>query len=182
MNLTTMRNIFIAIFLLIFAFPVFADSGVAWQGIAFSYGRNRTDKIDGGRVSYQFLPSSFAWKYGAIYFHASAAYWHIGGSGNHHVYILAFAPTFRVQLPMAQYFQPFLEASIGPAVLSKRDFGHHQFGSHLLFQDMLGGGFAFGCKKQFEISYRYLHYSNGGWSYPNNGINIQQLITFAYHF
>lgn len=71
--------------------------------------------------------------------------------------------------------KPFIEAGIGPALLITTNFGNYELSTSYQFEDRLGVGFAFGARQQYQLAYRYLHYSNAGIKLPNQGIDINTL-------
>jgi hypothetical protein len=56
-----------------------------------------------------------------------------------------------------------------------------QFGSSFQFGDHVGAGVRFGEKGQYDLGYRYQHFSNAGIKGPNQGINYNEL-RLQYHF
>jgi lipid A 3-O-deacylase len=173
-------------FLLFAAFLIYSSASPAftnvWRGVSISYGAGKPDNLKGGRISYQFLPQASSWKSISIYYDSSLAYWHVDYQKHKSLAVVAIAPVVRFHPYNGKYFVPYLEGSIGAALLSRNKLGHRDLGAILAFQDILGGGFQFGSKQQFDLNFRYLHYSNAGFAPPNNGIDVKTLITFAYHF
>jgi len=76
---------------------------------------------------------------------------------------------------------PYLDLSIGLSYASNKNFGCRNLGSHWLFEDRLGLGVVWGQNQQFELGYRFQHYSNAYLSSPNHGINLGML-NFAIKF
>lgn len=71
---------------------------------------------------------------------------------------------------------PYLELGIGLSWLSQKEIGGRKLGSPVLFEDRLGLGVRLGDKKQYDISYRAIHFSNAYIGRENNGINLHVLV------
>jgi hypothetical protein len=153
-----------------------------WQALTASFGMGKPDQLKGGRVSYQFLPQRLIWHKLSLYFDISAAYWHVDYHKYKSIAIGAIAPVLRYYVVNKNTVRPYVEVSIGGAYLSKRKLGHRNLGGSLAFQDIFGIGINFGSKGQYDLSLRYLHYSNAGFVPPNNGIDVKLLLTCGYHF
>lgn len=106
-------------------------------------------------------------------------------AGNYrNITIVGLNPIFRFQ-PDRSYqngFLPYLEASVGGSFASAKQLSGHKLGSYFAFEDLLGAGFCFGDRQQYDFSLRFLHYSNAGFAPPNAGISVNYLATMAYHF
>jgi lipid A 3-O-deacylase len=61
------------------------------------------------------------------------------------------------------------EAGIGAALLSRTTIDDRDMGSTFQFENRLGVGVKRG---DFDLHVRYMHYSNAGLSWPNNGIDL----------
>lgn len=70
----------------------------------------------------------------------------------------------------------YLDLGIGVAYLSKENIASRELGSHCLFEDRLGFGVLLGRRKQVEIGYRAVHYSNAYLAKKNHGLNLHLLI------
>ena len=166
---------------------------IAWQGIRISYGDSVSPALTtlngrGGAIGYQLSPQKLNWKYLSIYLDASISYWHAKSTAstkyttNKTVVIGALAPVLRFPLMQNSNVVPYLEASAGPAIMSHDGLGCKVIGSRFTFQDMLGAGLRLGSRHKFDLSWHFLHYSNGTLAEPNNGMDIPIFITISYIF
>lgn len=69
----------------------------------------------------------------------------------------------------------FFEFGIGPSYLTNNKLGEKEFGGHWHFEDKFGAGINFGTDRPLQLIYRYYHYSNLGFSAPNNGLDLHTL-------
>ncbi len=97
--------------------------------------------------------------------------------------LAALAPNFRfTRIPYPRStLSPFIDAAIGPALLSKSRLGKRKFSTAFQFYDRFGAGFRFGEHAQYEIGGYYLHLSNARLKCPNNGIDVKWMLTLKYH-
>lgn len=104
-----------------------------------------------------------------------------GSNNSDQVY--AFAGVLRVSRnePIGNHIWPYFDFGLGAARFNKKEIGGRNLGSHFQFEDRLGFGCRFGEFQQFELGYRFLHYSNAGLAMHNDGINLQ-MIVFSYWF
>lgn len=70
----------------------------------------------------------------------------------------------------------YLDLGIGLAQMSKQSIVTRELGSKLLFEDRLGVGFLLGNRRQLEIGYRVLHFSNAYLAKKNQSLNLHLLI------
>lgn len=70
----------------------------------------------------------------------------------------------------------YFDLGIGGSYLSKKKIGGRKLGMHFQFEDRAGIGVLLGDKKQFEMGYRALHFSNGYLAKYNHGINLHLLV------
>lgn len=168
-----------------FLFIFVSSSCLAVDGINFSAGYGSCDSVRGGRVSLNWDWSWVLMQEWPInltgYWDASFAYWHTNGE-QQSLAVGAIAPVFRL-VPSPRYVSnifPFLEGSVGFAVLSNDELGHRGLGANWAFQDLLAGGIRFGSRGQYELTYHYMHYSNAGLHHPNNGVDITWMLSFRY--
>ncbi len=73
---------------------------------------------------------------------------------------------------------PYVELGIGAAFLSETRIGNRDMASAFQFEDRIGAGIRY---DRFDINFRYMHYSNAGLKYPNDGIDIF-LLTAGFGF
>lgn len=52
--------------------------------------------------------------------------------------------------------------------------GDKRMGTNFEFGDHVGLGIRFGERSQYDLAYRYQHYSNGGISNNNSGVNFSE--------
>lgn len=95
--------------------------------------------------------------------------------------VYSFAPSFRVFVAEKKILDMFIDLSLGLAYKSQNKFSGRNFGSRFAFEERLGAGFLLGNKRQYEISYRLMHYSNGYLAEYNHGIN-HHMIVIGYWF
>ncbi len=178
-------------FLLASLLALSANSAQALESLSVSGGLGKPDDLRGGRVALQkhwHLHEDANLNVNLTgYWDASVALWVTDGDPERRhrdIVIGAVAPIFRLTLNhvWGGYILPFLEGSVGLAVLSSRHIGHRDLGAIVTFQDLLGGGVKFGHNKAIELSYHYLHYSNAGLFPPNTGIDVKQFITLRLYF
>ena len=73
-----------------------------------------------------------------------------------------------------------LEAGIGANWLSERyRTDRREFSTRFQFGDLIGVGWQFGARRQWEVGYRLIHYSNAGIERPNPGENFHVLVLRA---
>ncbi len=81
--------------------------------------------------------------------------------------------------PVANDHPAYLLGSLGPALLSERQFGINKQGSNFSLQTNLGVGMEF---HPFDVNFRLTHYSNAHLFHPDQGFNILYLLSFGYLF
>lgn len=64
---------------------------------------------------------------------------------------------------------PYIEGGIGVACINDYYIDGRNLSSNLLLEDRLGGGLRF---NNFDLNFRYMHYSNASLKEPNDGIDI----------
>jgi lipid A 3-O-deacylase len=138
------------------------------DGVTFSIGQSKDD-IDIYRIG---LRKDFNTKWGQTsngyfsgYYELSANYWKWKDESNFGV---ALSPVFAYYLDFGD-FKPYIEAGIGVSYWSKTHIKTRNIGSHYHFEDRVGAGVRY---KNFDFSFRYMHYSNAGIKHPNMGIDI----------
>lgn len=108
-----------------------------------------------------------------VYWDASVAHWRSHKNLAHtSINIFALAPIFRLYLIETDILSPYVEASVGPAYLSKTQFANQKLGVRFTFQDTGGIGVAFGKDKRYEAGIHVVHYSNAEISSTNQGITV----------
>ncbi len=114
------------------------------------------------------------------YFETSLNYWRGADRwhSNNDVFAIAFSPVFALHLCRDSNYTPYIEAGIGAALLSDTVIDDRDMSSTFQFEDRIGVGIKRG---DFDVHIRYMHYSNAGFSWPNDGIDIF-LAGLAYRF
>jgi lipid A 3-O-deacylase len=104
------------------------------------------------------------------YWEGSLNYW---SAEPDDVFAVALSPVFVLSFGEDNGgYHPFIEAGVGLAILSDDVIGGRQMGSSWQFEDRIG----FGIKSdKLGFHYRYMHYSNGDLSKPNQGIDAHVL-------
>lgn len=123
---------------------------------------------------YKFFQNPTGWLSG--YYEVSAGFWY---EGDDRIYTGAFSPVFVYYFgPPDMKIQPYIEAGIGVAGISETHLGPRNFSTGFQFEDRIGVG----VKMDYvDVSIRYMHYSNGSISQPNDGIDIF-IATAGYSF
>lgn len=145
--------------------------------LGLSYGQGKPNNLSGYRLNYRNLLIHN--DHIKIFGDLSYARWRTDVASADKIYITAIAPVLRITIPFSDPVQFFLEGSIGPARKSTKQIGEKCSGSKWTFQDAIGLGFKF--FHRFDVRIQYLHYSNGGISPPNPGIDLEPLITLSYY-
>lgn len=110
------------------------------------------------------------------YFEGSLNYW---SADRDDIFALAFSPVFVLSFAdKGAGYHPFIEAGIGLAILSDDRIGGRNLGSSWQFEDRIGFGIR---SERLGFHYRYMHYSNGDISKPNQGIDAH-VIGMTYRF
>ena len=134
--------------------------------------------INGYRIALQMYHSKLNWQKSTVFLDASYANWN---SSQNNISIVALAPVIRYQFYSSKLINPFIDLSVGPAYLSKTTFIRH-LGIHYTFQDTVGLGFKFGKNNNAAISWKIIHYSNGGLGKENGGITMPIVLAASYIF
>jgi len=162
----------------------------AIDGVSIVYGHSDSSNVNVnmGRVGVQWdwnkkLVELGNWNLGG-YWESDAGYWSNSSVARTHANIMdiGFTPVFRIQQTTRSFIAPYAEAAVGLHFLSATSLNaQRQFGSSFQFGDHLGAGIRFGDKGQYDVGYRYQHFSNAGIKEPNQGINYNEL-RLQYHF
>jgi len=139
-------------------------------GLSFGYGEAHPD-IDIYRVG---LKKDFPWQwfeteigYLSGYFELSYNHWEhdtedIDGVAVSPVFVYYFGDKENL-------IRPYIEGGIGIAYLDKYNIAGRNLSTNFLFEDRIGVGTTIGF---FDLSFRYMHYSNASLKSPNYGIDI----------
>lgn len=90
--------------------------------------------------------------------------------------IVGASATFRYRFNSKS--SPYAEVGIGPNLTSSTTIGDDKISINLQFGDILGFGYAF---EQFDVGYRYIHYSNSQLALPNPGVDFHN-VHLSYRF
>jgi len=100
------------------------------------------------------------------YWEGSINYWK-GKSGDTS-YGVAFSPVFAYYFDMGE-IKPFVEVGIGVSLFNNTTIDNRNLATKFRFEDRIGAGFRY---KNFDFSFRFMHYSNASIKAPNDGIDI----------
>jgi len=148
-----------------------ADLSSYVDGVTASYGKSK----DGIKIYRLGLRKDFDSKWGKSsvgyfsgYYELSINYWK--GKTNHNKtnYGVALSPVFGYYFDLGE-IKPYVEAGIGVSLFKHTFIDNRNISSHFLFEDRIGAGVRV---KNFDFSFRYMHYSNAGIVKPNSGIDI----------
>ena len=159
---------------------------LAWQnGLALSYGTDpgtlaQPTGLNGGGLTYILQPDSWKWGQLNLSMNLSYGFWKTTDFSEHQsISIYALAPTLRWSFLQNATATPFLEGSIGGAILSSEYIADRNLGSSVLFQYMGGFGVAFGPQQKLFASLEVAHYSNAGLCENNSGMTIPLLFSIG---
>lgn len=173
-------RLFIVIILFVFySLNINAEDRNRVNNLAIGFGSSN-EHVDIYRVSLQNDLNKYLfdknYKYLPSYYETSIGYWN--GKDSSGLSSLSFTPMFRYN-PIKFYdVVPYIEAGIGATYISKTKIRSENFGIHFQFENVVGLGFRY---KDFDVSYRYMHYSNAGLSRYNSGMDFN-LVTISYRF
>jgi lipid A 3-O-deacylase len=173
-----LRQGWIGVVLFSMAMPAFAVDGLSLTA-------GHWDKTDGhlARVAAQWdwLHWPKAKREGAldVYVDTSFAYLSSDKFRHDHIAVWAASPVIRFSILKNNTFQPFAEAGVGAAWLSRTQFADRHLSTHFQFEDRAGVGVR--LYQKYEAAIHYRHYSNCGIEHPNNGIDFYTA-TLAYRF
>ena len=141
------------------------------SSMSFGYGITHHDDINIYRlgvrkdVDYKAFENPTGWLSG--YFEASLGCW---SKRDEQVYVGAISPVFVYYVGDPTWeVQPYIEAGIGASCISETTIASRHLSTAFQFEDRIGVGVKI---KYVDISFRYMHYSNGSISRPNDGMDI----------
>jgi lipid A 3-O-deacylase len=111
----------------------------------------------------KWLQSSYGYLSG--YYELSLNYWK--GKKDKNLGI-ALSPVFAYYLDFNE-IKPFFEVGIGASLFKDSKIDNRDLSTNFLFEDRIGVGVKY---KNLELSFRFMHYSNGSIKEPNDGIDI----------
>ncbi len=110
------------------------------------------------------------------YWELDGSYWKGKDHGANDIYGLGITPVLRLQRSAINNIMPYIELGIGAHVLSEKTVNDDKrLGTNFQFGDHLGAGIRFGQDLNYDLGYRFQHYSNAGLSSNNPGINFHEL-------
>ena len=164
----------------------FPLSGLAIQnGMALSYGTglgnfSQPQNINGFNLAYLMQPDSWKWGHFSLSMNFSYGYWKTTENPAHEtISTYGIAPVLRWTFLNNDIATPFLQASVGGAIMSSQYIDNRNLGSTVLFQDQGGIGLAFGAKQTIFATLQAMHYSNAGLASNNGGMTIPLLFTIG---
>jgi len=101
-----------------------------------------------------------------------------------HKHLNAVALAAAVRLERKEKMQvgwPYLEIGFGASLVTHKEFGGRKLGTYFQFEDRIGIGVRFGENREFDLSYRAIHFSNAYIGSYNHGINLH-LLMLGYWF
>ena len=139
------------------------------DAIGISYGQSK-DNIDIYRLTFRRDFESRWWEsdigYLSGYWEGSLNYWDGRGDEN---FGIALSPVFAYYFNASETVKPYVEGGIGISLWSETEMGPRDLSTNFLFEDRIGGGIRI---NDWDLSFRYMHYSNAGIKKPNDGIDI----------
>lgn len=116
----------------------------------------------------------------AVYFELSANYWEYGNPTQHQTGLaLALSPVISKPITTLWGRPLSWEFGIGMSLVSRKQFAGKNIGSHYQFEDRLGLTYPLDDSRRHQLAVRYMHYSNGGLSSDNPGLDFFNL-SYAY--
>ncbi len=99
------------------------------------------------------------------------------------VFGLSITPVLRYQRDarLSSGVTPFAEAGLGVHLLSGTHIGNNDLSTAFQFASLVGVGLGFGERGQYELTYRFTHFSNADIKQPNDGIDLH-LLKLGYNF
>ncbi|MDD9300888.1 MAG: acyloxyacyl hydrolase [Desulfobacter sp.] len=163
------KSIFVLICLVFLSSSVMAQDSSGF-GLSLGYGQSQ-DNVDIYRIGLvkkwgvTWLKNSTGYLDG--YFELSYNHW---DGGDKNINAVALSPVFLYAFnPNDSNWYPYIEGGIGIAYLDEYFIKDRNLSSNLQFEDRIGLGLRY---DNFDLSARYMHYSNASLKQPNNGIDI----------
>ena len=168
------------IVLLITALPLLAQ---AQQQLAVDWLSGEGD-VDGIRLGYRPWQQTLAdlplVGEVDVYFEFSANYWRYGNPSRHQTGLaLALSPVISKPFATLNGRPLSWEFGIGMSLVSRKQFAGKNIGSYYQFEDRIGLSYPLDDARNHRVAIRYLHYSNGGLSSHNPGLDFFNL-SYAY--
>lgn len=100
-------------------------------------------------------------------------------SFNKHVYGGSVNHTFRMEKLYHKFpilLDPYVDAGLGLGYFNKKYLGVKRLGRRMLFEVKFGFGVRFGECREFDIGYKYIHFSNANSVRYNDAIDLNFLM------
>lgn len=165
---------YIIILIFILNFTLNASDKTEDINVSVNYGES-SENIDLYRVS---VKNDFEYnnKFLPEYYEISVGNWDGKNSGS--ISSLSILPMFRYTSGKHYESNGYIEIGIGATYISETQLEDENFGVHFQFENIFGIGYIY---KNFEIGYRFIHYSNAGLSSHNNGVTFDAIsISYKY--
>ncbi|MEW5882557.1 MAG: acyloxyacyl hydrolase [Pseudomonadota bacterium] len=151
-----------------------------WRGgIAAEVGRgNGTDVL---RLAFVAAPAAPLWSRDTMslvaFGEVAVAHWQVprpDTADGRRITVVGFTPYLRLRDTRIERW--FFDFGVGFNTLSDLyETRDRRFSTHFQFSDHVAVGRSFGDDDAFELSWRFVHYSNAGIRHPNPGVNFQVL-------
>lgn len=183
----TFKFTIIQIFFFCLAYLFLCRSACAEYGLALGYGVN--SNLYAVRVSLQvdsslcldndIWPATGYWEGSANYISTKKNH----GNNQSHIkgLSLAYVLHFEKKDSFCMQNMPYAEFGLGGALFDRNVIADRRLGSSGLFEIKMGAGMRFGEFKEYDLSYKFIHYSNAYLKRPNEGLNLNFII-FSYLF
>jgi len=155
-------------------------SAHAFERVSAVYGQGDSVDVFGieaGSGDWKRWQVGESWRLSA-YGMGSLGYWRAREHTEHkELYDFAAAPVLRLQRARGAGVTPYLEASFGAHLLSRRHInGNREFSTAFQFGEFVGAGLLFGRREDFGVGVRLQHVSNGGIRNPNPGLTFTGMV------
>lgn len=85
---------------------------------------------------------------------------------------LAYLLRFEKECFCFPLLDPYAEIGLGVGYFNKKEIVERKLGSNGLIEGKVGLGLRFGPLREYEIGYKFIHFSNGYMARPNDAINL----------
>jgi lipid A 3-O-deacylase len=158
--------------------PLAVNAAGKPPGIALIAGASPKENMGSLSLTFDWPQKWFTegdWQLGG-YWEADVSYWRGSGEGASNIYGIGLTPVFRLEQKRHEGISYFIEGAIGAHLFSTvKLYQGRKMGTAFEFGDHVGVGVRFGERGEHDVSFRYQHYSNGGISKNNQGVNFQQI-------
>ena len=174
------KSIVLSLITLLISAPVYAVDGIAITGGSGPDAHKAAVSLQWDWKKRWFTEGD--WFLGG-YWELSGSYWKGDGpSPEKDVYGIGFTTVFRFERNAMNGLAPYVEGGIGVNQFSTTKIhGDKSMGTTFEFGDHIGLGLRFGENLNYDIGYRYQHYSNASISDNNGGVNFNE-VRLRYNF